>query len=102
MKQMQKAQMEKDKMMKERQQVKEEVKTEVQEQEKVIPLVMKEIVKVKVENFNFLPLYFFLLYIFISINNLSIFLKMYSFLIYSLYRGNGKRRSRCKRRRWRR
>ena len=70
--------MEKEKMMKEQQQVKEEVKTEVQEQEKVDPLVKKEIVKVKVENFNFLPLYFFLLYNFISINNnnLSKFLKM--------------------------
>ena len=51
--------MEKEKMMKEQQQVKEEVKTEVQEQEKVDPLVKKEIVKVKVEIFNFLPLYFF-------------------------------------------
>ena len=37
----------------------EEVKTEVQEEEKVDPLVKKEIVKVKVENFNFLPLIFF-------------------------------------------
>ena len=72
--------MEKEKMMKEQQQVKEELKTEVQEQEKVDPLVKKEIVKVKVENFNFLPLYFFLLYNFISINNLSIFLNMYNFL----------------------
>ena len=51
--------MEKEKMMKEQQQAKEEVKTEVQEQEKVDPLVKKEIVKVKVEIFNFLPLYFF-------------------------------------------
>ena len=58
--------MEKEKMMKEQQQVKEELKTEVQEQEKVYPLVKKEIVKVKVENFNFLPLYFFLLYNFDS------------------------------------
>ena len=48
--------MEKEKMMKEQQQVKEEVKTEVQEQEKVDPLVKKEIVKVKLESFNFLPL----------------------------------------------
>ena len=94
--------MEKEKMMKEQQRVKEEVKTEVQEQEKVDPLVKKEIVKVKMENFNFLPFYFSLLYIFISINNLSIFLNMYSFLRYSLYRGSGKRRSRCRRRRWRR
>ena len=54
--------MEKEKMMKEQQQVKEEVKTKVQEQEKVDPLVKKEIVKVKVENFNFLLHYFFLLY----------------------------------------
>ena len=38
--------------------MKEEVKTEVQEQEQVNPLVKKEIVKVK--NFNYLPLYFFL------------------------------------------
>ena len=51
--------MEKEKMMKEQQQAKEEMKTEVQEQEKVDPLVKKEIVKVKAENFNFLPLYFF-------------------------------------------
>ena len=80
--------MEKEKMMKEQQQVKEEVKTEVQEQDKVDPLVKKEIVKV--ENFNFLRLYFFLLYTFISINNLSIFLNMYSFLTYSLYRGSRK------------
>ena len=94
--------MEKEKMMKEQQQVKEEVKTEVQEQEKVDPLVKKEIVKVKVENFNFLPLYFFLLYNFISNNNLSLFLNIYSFLRYILYRGSGKRRSRCRRRRWRR
>ena len=50
-----------EKMMKEQQQVKEEMKTEVQEQEKVSPLVKKEILKVKVESFNFLPLYFFLL-----------------------------------------
>ena len=48
--------MEKEKMMKEQQQAKEEVKTEVQEQEKVDPLMKKEIVKVKVEIFNFLPL----------------------------------------------
>ena len=75
--------MEKKKMMKEQQQVKEEVKTEVQEQEKIDPLMKKEIVKVKVEIFNFLPFYFFLLYNFISINNLSIFLNMYSFLRYS-------------------
>ena len=52
--------MEKEKMMKEQQQVKKEIKTEVQEQKKVDPLVKKEIVKVKVENFNFLTLYFFL------------------------------------------
>ena len=78
-KQMQEAQMKKEKMMKEQQQVKEEVKTEAQEQEKVDPLVQKEIVKVRVENFNFLPLYFFLLYYFISINNLSIFLNMLIF-----------------------
>ena len=38
---MQEAQMEKEKMMKEQQQAKEEVKTEVQEQEKVDPLVKK-------------------------------------------------------------
>ena len=47
--------MEKEKMLKEQQQVKEEVKTEVQGdvKEKVgDPLVKKEIVKVKVENFN--------------------------------------------------
>ena len=67
--------MEKEKMMKEQQQMKEEVKKKVQEQEKVDPLVKKEIVKVKVENFIFLALYFFLLYNFISITNLSIFLK---------------------------
>ena len=66
-------------MEKEQQQAKEEVKTEVQEQEKVNPLVKKEIVKVKVENLNFLPHYFFLLYNFIFIINLSIFLNMYSF-----------------------
>ena len=65
-------------MMK-KQQAKKEVKTEVQEQEKVDPLMKKEIVKVKVENFNFLPLNFLLLYNFISINNLSIFLNIYSF-----------------------
>ena len=46
--------MEKEKMMK-KQQVKEELTTEVQEQEKVDTLVKKEIVKVKVENFNILP-----------------------------------------------
>ena len=72
---MQEAQKEKEKMIREQQQVKEEVKTEVQEQEKMNPLVQKEIVKVKVEKFNFLPLYFFLFYNFISINNLSKFLK---------------------------
>ena len=83
--------MEKEKIIKEQQQVKKEVKTEVQEQEKVNPLVKKEIVKVKVENFNLLPFYFFLLYNFISINNLSFFLNMYSFLRYSLYRGSGER-----------
>ena len=54
MKQMQEAQMKKEKRMKEQQQVKEELKTEFQEQEKVDPLMKKEIVKVKVENFNFL------------------------------------------------
>ena len=48
-------------MMKDQQQAKEEVKTEVQEQEKVDPLVKKEIMKVKVEKFNLIPLYFFLL-----------------------------------------
>ena len=94
--------MEKEKMMKEQQQVKEEVKTDVQEQEKLDPLVKKEILKVNVENFNFLPLYFFLLNNLITINKLSIFLKMYSFLRYSLYRGCGERRSRCRRRRRRR
>ena len=52
--------MEKEKMMKEQQQVKKEVKTEVEEQGKVDPQVKKEIVKVKVEIFSFLPLYFFL------------------------------------------
>ena len=92
----------KEKMMKEQQQVKEEVKTEVQEQEKVDPLVKKKIVKVKVEIFNFLPFYFFILNSFISINDLSIFLNMYSFLRYNLYRGSKERRSRCRRRRWRR
>ena len=66
--------MEKEKMIKEQQQAKEEVKTEVQEQEKVDPLVKKEIMKVKVENFNFLSLYFFLIYNLISINNRSIVL----------------------------
>ena len=66
--------------MKEQQQSKEEVKKEVQEHEKVDPLVKKEIVKVKVENFNFFPLYYILLYNFSSINNLGIFLNMYSFL----------------------
>ena len=50
------------------------MKTEVQEQDKVDPLVKKEIVKVKVENFNFLSLYFFLIYNLISINNRSIVL----------------------------
>ena len=39
--------------------MKEEVKTEVQEQEKMDPLVKKEIVKVKVENFKFLHFTFF-------------------------------------------
>ena len=86
--------MDKEKIMKEQHQVKEEVKTEVQEQEKVDPLVKKEIVKVKLENFNFLPLKFFLLYHIISINNLSIILNMSSFLRYSLYRVSGERRSR--------
>ena len=57
------------------------------------PLVKKEIVKLMVKVFNFLPFYFFLLHNFISINNLSIFLDMYSFLRYSLYRGSGERRS---------
>ena len=98
---MQEAQIEKEKMMKEQQQAKEEVMTEVQEQEKVDPLVKKEIVKVKVENFNFLPLYFFLLYNFISINNLSIFLNMYSFLVEFISRQR-RQRSRCRRRKWRR
>ena len=92
--------MEKDKMMKEQQQVKGELKTEVQKQEKVDPLVKKEIVKV--ENFNFLPLYFCLLFYFISINSLNIFSNMYSFLRYSIYRCSGERRSRCRWRRWRR
>ena len=94
--------MEKEKMMKVQQQVKEEVKTEVQEQEKVDPLVKKEIVRVKVENFHLFTTLLFLLDNFISINNLSIFPNIYSFLRYILYRGSGKRRSRCRRRRWRR
>ena len=87
-KQMQKAQMKKEKMIKEQQQAKEEVKTEVEEQEKVDPLKKKENVKMKVKNFNFLPFYFFILNSFISINDLSIFLNMYSFLRYNLYRGS--------------
>ena len=44
----------------------------------------------------------FSFHIFISMNNLSIFLNMYSFLRYILYRGSGERRGRCRRRRWRR
>ena len=54
--------MEKEKMMKEQQQAKEEVKTEVLEQEKVDPLVKKEIVKVKVENFNYTFFYYLILF----------------------------------------
>ena len=55
--------MEKEKMMKEHQQVKEEAKTEVQDQEKVDPLVKKKIVKVKVENFIFTFFYYIILFL---------------------------------------
>ena len=72
--------MEKKKMIKEQQQAKEEVKAEVQEQEKVDPLVKKEIMKMKVENFNFLPLYYFLIYdyIFRIILKVLIKIKLYN------------------------
>ena len=53
-------------MMKEQQQSKEEVKKEVQEHEKVDPLVKKEIVKVKVEIsifFHFTIFYYIILFL---------------------------------------